>query len=150
MKTSTDGARWRAAGTAALLLVTGGVMGVLADRIWLSPPELRATPLTAEAMAARLGLASAEEAHVRALLDSLHAEILTVVEQGPDSLRMAVRNAQHRIEAALPPDVRPEFRAWMREHHDRMNRRMHGVTIDSAEMHRPDSSGAPDREHQPR
>jgi hypothetical protein len=125
----TDGAWWRAAGTAALLLVTGGVMGVLADRLWLSPPETHATPLTAEAMAARLGLTSAEEAQLRALLDSLRGEIHAVVQRAPDSLRAAVSNAQLRIEAALPSDARSEFRAWMQEHHAQMVGRMHGGPI---------------------
>lgn len=151
MKNWTDGARWRAAGAAALLLVTGGGVGVVADRVWLSPPEVQATPLTAEAMAKRLALSSGEEEHLRALLDSLHAEILAVVEQEPDSLRAAVRNAQHRIEAALPPDVRSDFRAWMREHHDQMIGRMHDGTVDHGEMHRGGSGGAPDADqhHRP-
>jgi hypothetical protein len=130
MTTWTDGAWWRAAGTAALLLVTGGVMGVLVDRLWLSPPETHTTPLTAEAMAARLGLSSVEEARLRALLDSLRTEIHVVVQRAPDSLGVAVRNAQLRIEAALPPAARPEFRAWMREHHAQMRSRMHGGPMD--------------------
>jgi hypothetical protein len=131
----TDRAWWRAGGTATLLLVTGGVMGVLVDRLWLSPPEVQAAPLTAESMAERLSLSSAEEARLRALLDSLHAEIVTVVERGPDSLRAAVRNAQHRIEGALPADRRTEFRAWMREHHDQVIGRMHDGMVDHGEMH---------------
>jgi hypothetical protein len=135
MKKWTDGASWRAAGTAALLLVAGGVMGVVVDRLWLSPHETHATPLTAEAMAARLSLSSAEEARVRALLDSLHAEIRAVVQQGPDSLRTAVRNAQLRIEAALPADARSEFRAWMQEHHAQMMDRMHGGPRDHGGIH---------------
>lgn len=135
MKKWIDGAWWRAAGTAALLLVAGGAMGVLADRLWLSPPETHAPPLTAEAMAARLGLSSAEEAHLRALLDSLHAEIVAVVQQNPDSLQAAVRNAQLRIEAALPPDARSEFRAWMQEHHRQMMGRMHGGPMHHGRMH---------------
>jgi hypothetical protein len=126
MKNLTNGLRWRAAGTAALLLVTGGVMGILADRLWLSPADTHAAALTAEAMAARLGLSSAEEAHVRALLDSLHTEIVSVVEHGPDSLHTAVRNARRRIEAALPPDARSEFRDWMQERHEQLMGRMHG------------------------
>jgi hypothetical protein len=126
----TDGAWWRAAGTAALLLATGGVMGVLVDRLWLSPPETHATPLTAEGLAARLDLTSAEEARLQALLDSLRTEIHAVVQRAPDSLGMAVRNAQLRIEAALPPAARSEFRAWMREHHAEMRGRMHGGPMD--------------------
>jgi hypothetical protein len=127
MNGSTDGAAWRAILTAALLLVTGSVLGVLVDRHWLSPPETHATALTAEAMATRLGLSSSEAVHVQALLDSLHVEIHEAIPRGPDSLRTAVRDAQRRIEAALPPEARSEFRAWMREHHARMMGRMHGA-----------------------
>jgi hypothetical protein len=130
----TDRAWWRAAGTAALLLLTGGVMGVLVDRLWLSPHEAHATPLTAEAMAARLGLSSAQGAHLRALLDSLRGEIHAVVQRAPDSLGTAVRNAQLRIEAALPPRARSEFRAWMQEHHTRMMDRMHDGPVDHGRM----------------
>lgn len=134
MKTWTDRAWWRAVGTAALLLVSGGIMGVVVDRLWLSPPELQAAPLTAEAMATRLGLSSDDEAHLRVLLDSLHAEIVTAVQQGPDSLRAAVRDAQHRIEAALPAEARAEFREWIQEHHQQM-RRMHGGRRDHGATH---------------
>lgn len=127
MKKWTDGTRWRAAGTAALLLLTGAVTGVLVDRFWLSQRGTHAAPLTAEAMAARLDLSSAEKAHVSALLDSLHADIL---HHSPDSLGPAVRNAQLRIEAALRPDARAEFRAWMQEHHQQLRGRMHGRRTD--------------------
>lgn len=116
-------ARLRAMGTAALLVVSGAAMGILVDRLWLSPPPAQASSLTAEGMAARLGLSPTEEARLRGLLDSLHAEI---VRQGPDSLGVTVRDAQRRIEETLPPDARSEFRAWMREHHERMMHRMHG------------------------
>lgn len=126
MKKWTDGARWRAIATAALLVVAGGVGGVLMDRFWLSSPRVEPSPLTADAMAARLGLSSAEKAHVRALLDSLHVEILAAAQHGPDSLRPAVLNATQRIEAALPPSARPEFRAWIDEHHRQLMGRTHG------------------------
>ena len=122
MSTWTDRARWRAMGTAALLVVSGGVIGILVDRLWLSPPEAQATALTPDAMAAHLGLSAAEQAHLRTVLDSLHAELFG---QGADSLPTAVRNAQLRIEAALPPDARPGFRAWMQEHHEQLRHRMH-------------------------
>lgn len=128
MKSWTDGARWRAAGTAALLLLAGGAMGIVADRLWLSPAPVEAAPLTAEAMATRLDLSASEAAHVRALLDSLHAEILVILQQNPDGLATKVRDAHRRIEAALPVDVRPEFHAWIRQHHDQMmNRVRRGV-----------------------
>lgn len=134
MRTWTDRAWWRAAGTAALLLVSGGVMGVVVDRLWLAPRELQAAPLTAEAMASRLGLSSEDEAHLRVLLDSLHAEILAAVQQGPDSLRAAVRSAQHRIEASLSVEARAQFREWIQEHHQQM-RRMHGGRRDHGATH---------------
>ncbi len=142
MKKWTDGARWRAAGTAALLLVTGGVMGVLVDRLWLAPPEFKATPLTTEAMAAHLRLSSVEEAHLRALLDSLHPEILAAARHGPDSLRAATRNAQSRIEAVLPAHTRSEFRTWIREHHEHMTR-MHGGPTDHRMIHGGESTRHP-------
>ena len=134
MKRWTDRTWWRAAGTAALLLVTGGVMGVMVDRLWLSPRELQAAPLTAEAMASRLGLSSEDEARLRVLLDSLHSEILAAVAQGPDSLRAAVRSAQHSIEAVLPAEARAGFREWIQEHHQQM-RRMHGGRRDHGATH---------------
>jgi hypothetical protein len=119
-------------GTAALLFVSGGVMGIVVDRLWLAPPNAGAAPLTADAMVARLGLSPAEETRVRGLLDSLHAEIL---QKSPDSLPAAVTEAQRRIEAALPADARPGFRAWMQEHHQRFRHRMHGTAADRM-MHR--------------
>jgi hypothetical protein len=128
-----DRAWRRAMGTAALLFVSGAVMGILVDRHWLAPPDAEATPLTADAMVARLGLSPAEETRVRGLLDSLHAEIL---QKSPDSLPAAVAEAQRRIEAALPADVRPGFRAWMEEHHQRFRHRMHGPAADHGMMHR--------------
>jgi hypothetical protein len=153
MKKWTDGAWWRAAGTAALLLVTGGVMGVLVDRLWLSPHDVHATPLTAEAMAARLDLSSADEARLRALLDSLDAEIRALVQRAPDSLGAAARSTQLRIEAALPPDARAEFRAWMQEHHEQAMGRMHGGPMDHRMPHGRESSGVlsedRDRRHRP-
>ena len=142
MTKRTGDARWQAAGAAALLLLSGGAMGVLVDRLWLSPPAVHATPLTAEAMAARLDLSIAEEARVRTLLDSLHTEIVAVVEQGPDALRSAARDAHHRIEAALPPGARAEFRVWMQEQHQQLLGRMHGGMEDHALMH----EGRPERQ----
>jgi len=130
MTTLRDAARWRAAATAALLVVAGAVMGVVADRLWMSPPDAQTTPLTAQAMVARLGLSSAEAAHVRALLDSLHVEVHAAVQQGPDSLRRAVRNAQQRIEAALPPDTRSEFHTWLQQQYRHMMDRTHDARID--------------------
>ncbi|MQA88742.1 MAG: hypothetical protein GEU90_00710 [Gemmatimonas sp.] len=144
----TDGVRWRVFGTAALLFTAGGATGVLMDRVWLSPPQAEATPLTAEAMVARLGLSASEAARVQALLyDSLHAEIHAAVQQGPDSLRAAVRNARRRIEAALPSEARPEFGAWMEEQYEHMMGRMDGRPIDSEMRHGGGSSTGLDEVH---
>jgi hypothetical protein len=112
-----EAARWKAAAAAALLLLTGGVTGVLVDRLLLTPHDVHTMPLTAQALAARLDLNPAEEARVRALLDTMHAEVTTATRHGPDSLLVTARSAHRRIEAALPPDARPEFRAWLHEHH---------------------------------
>lgn len=140
MTTWADGARWRAAGTALLLLVAGGVVGVAMDRLWLSRSRTEVAPLTAEAMAARLDLSSSEETRLRALLDSLHSEVLTVVDRRPDSLRTVVHVAQQRIEAALPAGARVEFRNWMNEHHERLAR-MHGGSTEHGATHRAPPAG---------
>lgn len=125
MSAANGGTRRQAAVTGALLLVAGAGMGILADRLWLSPTEARAAPLTVEALSDRLGLAAPEEARLRALLDSLHVEIAGVVERRPDALGATVQDAHRRIEAALPAEARAEFRAWIEEHHERMMGRMH-------------------------
>jgi hypothetical protein len=124
-----DGARWRALTAVALLLFTGAVLGIIVDRNLLSPRELDASPLTAEALGARLGLSAEEEAQLRVLLDSLHAELMTAAELSPDSLRIMVRLAHRRIEAVLPPHTRADFRAWIHEHHQQL-RRLHGRPVD--------------------
>jgi hypothetical protein len=126
MKYWTDPAWRRATGAAALLFVAGGVTGVLVDRTLLSPASIHAAPLTADALAHRLGLSRADEARIRGLLDSLHTEMSMHVQLGPDALGAAARAAQGRIEAALPLDSRAEFRAWMKEHHDHLMGRMRG------------------------
>ena len=131
-----DGGRWKAATAAALLLVAGGLSGVLVDRLWLLPRDVEAMPLTAHAMAERLDLDPSEEVRVRALLDSMHAEITTAAQHGPDSLRAMARSGHLRLEAALPPRARPEFRAWIRDHHHHMMERM-----DSGKMHGPGHAG---------
>jgi hypothetical protein len=123
--------RGKAAAAAALLLLAGGLSGVLVDRLWLLP-EAEAMPLTTQAMASRLNLNPSEEARIRALLDSMHAEVTAAAQHGPDSLRMAARSAHRRLEAALPPEARPEFRIWMQDQHRQMMGRMGG-----GRMHRP-------------
>lgn len=124
MSQQNDGARRRAGVAAALLLLAGGLSGVLVDRLWLLPRPLEAMPLTAQAMAARLDLSTEDAARVRALLDTMHVEVTAAAQQGSDSLVATARNAHLRLEAALPPDARPEFRVWLHEHHLRMMERM--------------------------
>jgi hypothetical protein len=130
---SSTADRVRAAGTAALLLLTGAFLGVSVDRVWLSPPPAEAVSLTAGAMSERLGLSPEEEARLNLLLDSLHTEVMAAALDGPEALRVATEDAHRRIEASLPPEARPAFHAWMQEHHEHMMRQMrsgpmmHGV-----------------------
>jgi len=119
-----DPVRRRAAGAAALFLVAGVALGITLDRLVLSPPDATASPLTAEAMARELGLSDADEARLLVVLDGLHRELLAYAELGPDSFAVAARNAQHRISAALPPDARAGFHAWIGEHHGQLMRRL--------------------------
>lgn len=122
--------RRKAAAAAVLLLLAGGLLGVLVDRVLLLPHEAEAAPLTAQAMAARLGLSVSEQARIRALLDTMHNEMSAAAQHGSDSLHSVARNAHQRLEAALPPDARAEFRAWIQEHHRRMMERMGGERMD--------------------
>jgi hypothetical protein len=140
MTAMPNGGRWRAVVAATFLVLTGGVIGALVDRYWLSPPAAHAAPLTADEMATRLHLSHDDKERLRLLLDSLHTEILGVVQQGPDSLSKAARHAQLRIEAALPPDARAEFREWMQQSHDQLMRRMHGGFADHRAVHGSDSA----------
>ena len=121
---SNRSVRGKAAAAAVFLLLAGGVSGVLIDRQFLLPPDVEEMPLTSQAMAARLDLAPAEEARMRALLDSMHAEVTVAAQLGPDSLAVTARRVHARVEAALPPGARPAFRAWMHEHHRELIRRM--------------------------
>lgn len=123
---TNGGTRWRTAGAAALFLLAGISLGVVADRLLLLPRTAEAQPLTAEAMVSHLDLDATQETHLRALLDSLHADMMTVFERHPDSLPAAARRAHHRVESALPPEAREEFRAWMQGHHHQMMGRMRG------------------------
>jgi hypothetical protein len=116
--------RGEAVAAAVLLLLAGGVSGVLVDRLFLLPRDAEEMPLTSQAMAARLDLSPAEEARMRALLDSMHAEVTAAAQLGPDSLAVTARRVHVRVEAALPPGARPAFRAWMHEHHRQLMRRM--------------------------
>jgi hypothetical protein len=124
---SGHGARWKAIATIALLVLASGTLGALVDRVWLRTPAAGAMmPLTAEALAEQLELDPSEAARVRALLDSMHAEVVTAIGQGPDALAAAADHARVRLEGALPPDARPAFRRWMEDHHRQMMERMGG------------------------
>lgn len=121
------GARWKAALTALLLLLTGAALGIAADRLWLTgPSEAGAAPLTVDAMARFLDLSPADRARVQRLLDSLEVEVAAASRAGPDSLRTVARRARTRLEDALPAGARSEFHQWMQSHHQRMMERMHG------------------------
>jgi hypothetical protein len=125
MTGSSTRPRVRAAATAASLLLIGAVLGIAVDRAWLSPAPTGEMSLTASAMSARLGLDANEEARLNILLDSLHAEVTAAANEGPEALRAATRSAHRQIEAFLPPDSRPEFHMWMREHREHMMQTMH-------------------------
>jgi len=116
--------QFRAAGVAALLLVTGALLGIAIDRVWLSPPPTESMSLTAGAMSERLGLSSEQEARLVVLLDSLHAEVLAAAAAGPEALRSATDAAHRTIDASLPPESRPAFHAWMQEHREHMMTQM--------------------------
>lgn len=137
MNESNGSARRKAAMLAALLLLAGGLSGVLVDRFWLLPRGDDTMPLTAHAMAARLDLDASQEARVRLLLDSMHTDVIAAARYGPDSLASAARTAHARLEAALPPHSRAEFRAWLVDHHHQLLER-----LDQAGTHEPHSNGA--------
>ncbi len=124
MRERTRPARARTAAAAALLVLAGALAGVAADRLWLLPAAPHVTPLTVDALVERLDLDGPEEARIRALIDSLHADVTTAARAGPDSLAAAARSAHRRIEGALPADARPAFRAWVRDHHGRATGRL--------------------------
>jgi hypothetical protein len=119
-------ARARAGGAAALLLLTGVLLGVVLDRVLLMPTPADASPLTVESLAERIDLPLEDQARLRALLDSLHAEVVAAAAKGPAALRVEMEAAHERIEASLPPEARPEFRSWLHENRAHMMRRMHG------------------------
>jgi len=118
--------RARAAGAAALLLFTGILLGVVLDRVFLLPTPADANPLTVESLAERIDLPPEDQARLRALLDSLHAEVVAAAAEGPAALRVEMEAAHARIEASLPPEARPQFRSWLHENREHMMRRMHG------------------------
>jgi hypothetical protein len=118
--------RWKAGVAALLLMLAGGVLGVAADRLWLRHAHGAGMALTADALAAHLDLGPAEEARMRALLDSMHVEVAAAAAEGPEALQAVARRAYERLELALPPDARPAFRAWMEGHHHQMMRRLGG------------------------
>lgn len=115
----------RAAAAAALLLVAGMALGILVDRTLLTPTSADASDLTVESLAEHIDLSAEEAARLRILLDSLHTGVMAAAAEGPETLRAATEAAHHRIEEALDPAVRPEFRRWLQEHRQHMMRRMH-------------------------
>jgi len=125
MSGASTRSRARAAGTALSLLLIGAVLGIGADRAWVSPASAGDVSLTASAMADRLGLTPAEERRLNLLLDSLHSEVTSAALEGPEALRAATQAAHRQIEAFLPADSRPEFHSWMREHRQHMMQHMH-------------------------
>jgi hypothetical protein len=129
-----DGARGKAGAAALLLLLAGVALGVLLDRVWLQVPEARATPLTAEALADHLDLRPSDAERVRALLDSMHADVLAATAEGPEALAATARLAHERLEAALPPDARPAFRSWVEGHHRQMMERMQRAGMHEGRM----------------
>lgn len=118
MRARSGGSRRRALATALMLLLAGALAGIAIDRLILMPRPAAAAPLTAEGMADQLGLGPADQARIRALLDSMHTEILEAASRfGPAGMLATASSAHERIEAALPPELLPRFRAWMEEHH---------------------------------
>lgn len=117
-------ARLRSGGTAALLVLSGALLGIAADRFWLSQGEPVDAALTADTLADHLGLDPAAEASLSALLDTLHAEILSAAAFGPDSLQAKVDHAHRRIAESLPTESRTSFHSWMQGHHEEVMRRL--------------------------
>jgi len=125
MNASVRRARLRAAGTALLLVLIGAILGITADRRIQAPASAGPTPLTADAMAAHLGLSPEAEARLRALVDTLNVGVVAAMADGPGALMAATHDAHMRIEASLPEESRPAFHAWMQEQHAQMMGRMH-------------------------
>jgi len=142
MTLASPGARWRAIGSAVLLLVTGAAIGITVDRLWISAPTVEAAPLTAESMVARLGLSEAEGRRLNALLDTLHADLSAALVRGPDALREATDAAHRRIHASLPPEARADFHVWMQEHHEQMMDGSARGPLSPGMMHRGGGMGA--------
>jgi hypothetical protein len=103
---------------AAFLLIIGALGGVVIDRMVIIPHQQHARHLTVDALAAQLQLEPDVERRVRALVDSMFIEVANAAQHGPDSLRATARYAHERIEAALPPHARAQFRQWVNDHHD--------------------------------
>lgn len=120
--------RWQAALAALVLFGLGALTGVAGDRLWLgrAPAAAEASTLTAQGMVTALHLDAAQEARVRAVLDSLHGDLARAAQGGTDSLVSAALQGRRRLEAALPPDRRQSFQAWMQQHHASMMEQMGG------------------------
>lgn len=135
MSPSSARARARAAGTAVCLVLIGAVLGIAADRAWISPASTDDMSLTASAMSEHLGLDPTEEARLNVLMDSLHSEVVAAATRGPEALRAATDAAHRQIEAVLPPDARPAFRAWMQGHREHMMQTMHPQGMGAGMVH---------------
>lgn len=132
---STRTPRLRAAGAAIALVLFGALLGITVDRLLHDPGPVAQASLTADAMAARLGLAAEDEARLRALVDTLNTEVLAAMAEGPDALLAATHAAHLRIEASLPEEARTSFHAWMREQHRQMMHHMEGMHPGMGGMH---------------
>jgi hypothetical protein len=135
MTASRSGARLRAIGSAAFLLLTGAAIGITVDRTLIAGPADQVAPLTAESMVARLGLSADEARKLNLLLDSLHAELSAAMVRGPEALREATSAAHRQIDASLPPEARADFHVWMQEHHDLMMAEIARGPLTSGTMH---------------
>jgi len=127
--------RLRAAGTAIALVLFGALLGITVDRLLHEPVPVARAPLTADAMAARLGLAAEDEARLRALVDTLNSEVLAAMAEGPEALLAATHAAHLRIEASLPEEARTAFHSWMREQHRQIMHHMEGMHPGRRGMH---------------
>lgn len=109
-------AKVRAGMTAVLLLLTGLVLGIGIDRHVLLARD-RPEPLTVDGLIESLELPPDAATHVRALFDTIHADLVAAARVGPDSMAAAAEQAHDRIEEALPPESRNGFHEWLRAHH---------------------------------
>lgn len=130
MRPKPTGVHGRAGVTVGFLVLAGMLTGIAVDRLFLLPERAAAAPLTAEGMADQLGLTPGDEARVRSLLDSLHAEVMGSGSLDPAAMVASAERAHERLEAALPPELLPRFRLWMQEHHRQLVERVEAGATD--------------------